>query len=70
VACCAISHAATPRQSYVAATLGGLPELVCGPAPVLLLIGRAMQSLLGADEVDAGALAVIDEAATEMREES
>jgi uroporphyrin-III C-methyltransferase len=70
VACCAISHAATPRQSYAAATLGGLAELECGPAPVLLLIGRAMRSLLGADEVDAGALAVIDEAATEMREES
>ena len=50
VACCAISHAATPRQSYAAGTLGGLAELECGPAPLLLLVGRAMQGLLDAPE--------------------
>jgi len=46
VACCAISHAATERQSYVATRLGELATLVCGPAPVLLLVGRAMESLV------------------------
>jgi uroporphyrin-III C-methyltransferase len=70
VACCAISHAATPRQSYAAAPLGELPELECGPAPLLLLIGRAMQGLLNADGVDAAALTMIANAAAEMREES
>jgi uroporphyrin-III C-methyltransferase len=65
VACCAVSHAATARQSYVAARLDRLAELECGPAPVLLLVGRAMQSLLAGDG-DARVLAVIDEA-TELR---
>jgi uroporphyrin-III C-methyltransferase len=46
VACCAISHAATERQSHVATRLNGLGEMVCGPAPLLLLVGRAMESLL------------------------
>jgi uroporphyrin-III C-methyltransferase len=68
VACCAISHAATARQSWVASTLGELSELTCGPAPLLLLIGRAMQSLLSSDEVKVEALALIDEA-VELREE-
>jgi uroporphyrin-III C-methyltransferase len=70
VACCAISHAATPRQSYAAAPLGELPELECGPAPLLLLIGRAMQGLLNADGMDATALTVIANAAAKVREES
>lgn len=69
VACCAISHAATPRQSWVAARMDGLNGLECGPAPVLLLVGRAMQGLLDAAEVDVAALAVIDAATSEMREE-
>lgn len=67
VACCAVSHAATARQSYVAARLDRLAELECGPAPVLLLVGRAMQSLL-TDDGDARALVVIDDA-TELRED-
>lgn len=46
VPCCAISHAATSRQSYVVSSLEGLPTLVCGSAPLLLLVGRAMESLL------------------------
>ncbi len=51
VACCAISHAATARQSWVAGTVAELDGLRCGPAPVLLLVGRAMASLLvGEDE--------------------
>jgi uroporphyrin-III C-methyltransferase len=46
VACCAISHAATVRQSWVASTVDGLGEMVCGAAPVLLLVGRALEGLL------------------------
>lgn len=61
VACCAVSHAATPRQSYVASQLIGLAELQCGPAPVLLLVGRAMQPLLTGN-IDARILAVIEDA--------
>jgi uroporphyrin-III C-methyltransferase len=44
--CCAISHAATPRQSHAACSLAELPSLPCGPAPLLLLVGRAMHSLV------------------------
>jgi len=44
--CCAISHAATSQQSHAACRLSELGELPCGPAPLLLLIGRAMESLL------------------------
>ncbi len=49
VACCAISHAATERQSWVAARLDGLAKVECGPAPVLLVVGRTMAPLLAAD---------------------
>jgi uroporphyrin-III C-methyltransferase len=66
VACCAISHAATVRQSWVAARLDGMEEMECGPAPLVLLIGRAMQGLLDAHGV---ALTVINEIAAELREE-
>jgi uroporphyrin-III C-methyltransferase len=45
--CCAVSHVATARQSYVTCRLVDFAELVCGPAPLLLLIGRAMESLVG-----------------------
>ncbi|MGA8940186.1 MAG: uroporphyrinogen-III C-methyltransferase [Acidobacteriaceae bacterium] len=68
VACCAISHAATVRQSWVATKLDGLDGLECGAAPVLLLVGRAMAPLVAGD-VDAGMLTVID-AAVEMLEDS
>jgi uroporphyrin-III C-methyltransferase len=46
IACCAISHAATPRQTHTAAPLSQLDTLQVGPAPVLLMVGRAMQPLL------------------------
>jgi uroporphyrin-III C-methyltransferase len=49
VACCAISHAATARQSWVAGRVDGMAEMECGPAPVLLLVGRAMQGLVQGD---------------------
>jgi uroporphyrin-III C-methyltransferase len=44
--CCAVSHVATPRQTHAACRLRDLPTLVCGPAPLLLLIGRAVESLV------------------------
>lgn len=70
VACCAISHAATARQSWVASKLDGLGEMECGAAPLLLLVGRAMQGLLATDKTAAAAVAVIAAAVTELREES
>jgi uroporphyrin-III C-methyltransferase len=48
VACCAISHASTPRQTHVTCKLKDLAELQCGPAPLLLLVGRGMEALLDA----------------------
>jgi uroporphyrin-III C-methyltransferase len=69
VPCCAISHAATLRQSYAAARLSRLSELACGPAPLLLLIGRAMESLLLPEHGTREAMNLILEAATAIREE-
>lgn len=43
--CCAMSHVATSKQSYSTCCLEELSELVCGPAPLLLLIGRALEPL-------------------------
>jgi len=60
--CAAVSHAATSRQSFAACRLERFAELECGPAPLLLLIGRAMESLLDRPAEDA-ANGVIAEAA-------
>jgi uroporphyrin-III C-methyltransferase len=62
VPCAAVSQAATPQQSVSACRLEGFAELECGPAPLLVIVGRAMEPLLaGAGE---GRLsAVISEAA-------
>ena len=49
IACCAISHAAKPQQSYVTARLCALAKIVCGPAPLLLLIGPAVEALFRGD---------------------
>jgi len=62
--CCAISHAATPRQSYAACRLESFAGLVCGPAPLLLLIGRAMESLVDGRGVEESAAAIVAEAAS------
>ncbi len=59
--CAAVSHAATARQSYAACRLEEFAGLECGPAPLLLLIGRAMESLV-AGEVDEVESAVVDAA--------
>lgn len=47
--CCAVSYVATARQSYATCRLVDFAGLGCGPAPLLLLIGRAMESLLSED---------------------
>ena len=46
VPCAAVSQAATPRQTHVVSRLDGLAEMECGPAPLLVLVGRAMEPLL------------------------
>lgn len=59
--CCAMSHVATARQSYAACRLADFAGLGCGPAPLLLLIGRAMEPLLSGDVVQTpkGVLALL-----------
>jgi len=69
VACCAISYAATARQSWVASRMDGLGEMVCGAAPVLLLVGRAMASLLVGADADSDVLSLIADAVSEVRGE-
>jgi uroporphyrin-III C-methyltransferase len=46
VPCAAVSHAATSRQSVAACRLETFTTLACGPAPLLVLVGRAMESLV------------------------
>ncbi len=53
--CVAISCAATPQQQANAATLARFDGIVPGPAPLLVLVGRAMQSMLDGN-VDGDAL--------------
>ena len=67
--CCAISHAATARQSHAASTLEELPAIACGPAPLLLLIGRAMASLLVSGEAGDAAAGLIADATRDLQEE-
>lgn len=57
--CAAVSHAATSRQSFAACRLEKFAEMECGPAPLLLLIGRPMECLLDrpADDVANGVIA-------------
>lgn len=50
VPCAAVSHAARPEQSVAACRLEELDVLTCGPAPVMLLVGRAMEPLLVGDQ--------------------
>jgi len=42
--CVAVSRATTPGQHVTAATLKTLATAQVGPAPVLLLIGKAIQN--------------------------
>jgi uroporphyrin-III C-methyltransferase len=51
VPCAAVSQAATSRQTHAVSRLDGFAEMECGPAPLLVLVGRAMEPLLrGAGE--------------------
>jgi len=63
VPCAAVSHAATSRQSYAACRLEEFDALECGPAPLLLLVGRAMESLVAGNVVEETAL-LVEEAAS------
>ena len=49
--CVAISCAATPQQTAVAETLDHFGTLQPGKAPLLILVGRAMQSMLTQNRV-------------------
>ncbi len=60
VACAAVSHAATERQSWVAGRVEAMEQMECGPAPVLLLVGRAMAGLVEGEASDAATLRVIE----------
>jgi uroporphyrin-III C-methyltransferase len=46
VPCAAVSQAATPHQTHAVSRLDEFPDLECGPAPLLVLVGRAMEALL------------------------
>jgi uroporphyrin-III C-methyltransferase len=57
--CVAISSAATPHQAATAATLDAFGGLEPGRAPLLILIGRAMEPMLRSDsDVEAEAILV------------
>jgi uroporphyrin-III C-methyltransferase len=64
--CCAISHAATLRQSVAVCRLEAFDKLQCGPAPLLLLIGRAMDPLLANTIIPEHVRAIVAEAAKEL----
>jgi uroporphyrin-III C-methyltransferase len=49
--CLAVSHVATSRQSHAACKLADLAESASRPTPLLLLIGRAMEALMGGEDV-------------------
>ncbi len=63
--CVAISCAATPRQYHTAATLARFRTLTPGPAPLLVLVGRAMQPMLDGER-DQQAGSIIAQAAAEL----
>ncbi len=48
--CVAISSAATPQQQAAASTLAHFADISPGPAPLLVLVGRAMQPMLAEDQ--------------------
>ncbi len=68
VPCAAVSQAATPRQTHAACRLEGLGELQCAPAPLMVLVGRAMEPLLNGEAAVAGALlqSVVAEVSEEL----
>ena len=50
--CVAISCAATPRQRAAAAVLSVFGDVAPGPAPLLVLVGRAMEPMLRGEPLD------------------
>ena len=56
IACCAVSHAATPRQTYALGRVAELEKIACGPAPLLLLIGPAVEPLFAGEVLRAESL--------------
>ncbi len=52
--CAAVSHAATARQSFVACSLGELGSVRVGPAPLIVLVGKAVEGLLQGVSVGRG----------------
>lgn len=48
--CVAVSCAATPRQRAAASMLAEFARVEPGPAPLLVLVGRAMQPMIAFDE--------------------
>lgn len=45
--CAVVSNAATARQEYVAGCVAEMGSWTCGPGPLLVMVGAAVQSLLG-----------------------
>jgi uroporphyrin-III C-methyltransferase len=64
--CCAVSHAATSRQSVAACRLNAFDKLGCGPAPLLVLVGRAMEPLLRAAVMPRDVREMVSQAAEEF----
>lgn len=60
--CVAISCAATPKQRASGAVLSGFSEVVPGAAPLLVLVGRAMQPMLDGAEVPSVLEQVLEQA--------
>jgi len=64
--CCAIARAATARQSVAVCRLHEFARLECGPAPLLLLIGRAMEPLMESATLPEGVREIVTEAVKEI----
>jgi uroporphyrin-III C-methyltransferase len=69
VPCAAVSQAATSRQTHAACRLEGFSELECGPAPLIVLVGRAMEPLVGGADLSRAFVAdVLRSSASEQGE--
>src|ERR1700761_1672745 len=56
VPCAAGAAGAAAREAHAGSRLDGFAEMECGPAPLLVLVGRAMEPLLAGEVEVAGAL--------------
>ncbi len=65
--CVAISRAASPEQSHTSCRLAGLARLQSGAAPVLVMVGRAMEPAL-AGKTNAVSRGLVAEAVDMLRE--